>query len=200
LDDLWRQPGGVKPTAFAAAWAAARLDPGRYRVVLLDGLQRTPMDLWLPSLIDVLLTPARPRNLLTFASLGARAIDPARVWHGMDASVIPLLPTAASGLSADLLAGVLGSGGAVTCFDAGSAATPDRAELLAFADEYQGEPEPISLRRVIGALRAAWPLAPSIDPAEIALAFGAPLKEGSVYATSLRSGAEWLRSITNTWD
>ena len=37
-DDLWRQPAGRSPTAFANAWAAASLDARRFRVVLLDGL------------------------------------------------------------------------------------------------------------------------------------------------------------------
>ncbi len=60
LDDLWRLPPAGVPTAMAQAWTRSQLDPRTYRIVLLDGLHRTPFDLWLPSFLDVLAAPDRP--------------------------------------------------------------------------------------------------------------------------------------------
>lgn len=199
VDDVWRQPGSGKPTAFASAWVAARLDARRYRIVLLDGLQRTPMDLWLPSLMEVLATPARPRNLLIFATLGERPIDPTRLWRGLESAAVALHPTPQPGLSADILADASRIAGAASCFDATEASAPDRDNLLSFVDDYPGELERGALRRVTDVLRSAWPLAPAINPTELALAF-APTTDVGRYRHILADGAVWLRSITSTWE
>lgn len=199
VDDVWRQPGGGKPTAFANAWVAAHLDARRYRIVLLDGLQRTPMDLWLPSLMEVLATPARPRNLLIFATLGERPIDPGRLWRGLESAAVAFHPTPKAGVTADLLAGATGTPGTASGFDAADVPAPNRADLLAFTDDYPGDPERDALRRVTEVLRSAWPFSPTINPTEMALAFAPTTDEGR-YRRILADGAAWLRSITNTWE
>ena len=130
VDDLWRQPGGRRPTAFAIAWAAASLDARRFRVVLLDGLHRTPMNLWIPSFVDVTAAPGRPRNLLLFASLSSDAVDPARAWQGLSSAVTGLIAKRLEGLSSQMLATAKGLPIPVSCFDAEAAAAPDRSDLL----------------------------------------------------------------------
>lgn len=199
VDDVWRQPAGGRPTAFAGAWVAAHLDARRYRIVLLDGLQRTPMDLWLPSLTEVLAAPARPRNLLIFATLGERPIDPGRLWRGLEGAAVAFHPNPKTGVTADLLAGASGTAGTASGFDATEVPAPNRDDLLAFTDDYPGEPERDALRRVTEVLRSAWPLSPTINPTEMALAFAPTTSEGR-YHRILADGAAWLRSITSTWE
>ena len=102
VDDLWGQPGGRRATAFANAWVAATLDARRFRVVLLDGLQRTPMNLWIPSFLDVVAAPGRPRNLLVFATLSQDAVDPARAWRGLSSTATGLMAKRLDGVSSEM--------------------------------------------------------------------------------------------------
>jgi hypothetical protein len=197
LDDLWRQPSARAPTAFAHAWVAARLDPRRYRVVLLDGLQRTPMDLWLPALTDVIAAPSRPRNLLLFASIGGGSIDPARVWKEIDQVVVSIYPERATGLTPELLADLSGKPPLASCFDAEAAPRPSRPEILEFLDDCSADWSPTRLRVVINELLAAWPLRGQISPAEMARSFSrdAGAKASEPHRELLLKGADWLRTV-----
>jgi hypothetical protein len=197
LDDLWRQPSTSIPTAFAHAWVAAQLDPRRYRVVLLDGLQRTPMDLWLPALTDVIAAPSRPRNLLLFASIGAGSVDPARVWKEIDQVVISIFPERATGLTPELFADASGKPTLASCFDAEAAPHPSRPEILEFLDDCSADQPASSLRVVINALRAAWPLRAQISPAEMARSFSGytDAKASKPHRELLLKGVDWLRTV-----
>jgi hypothetical protein len=199
IDDLWRQPGGGGATAFANAWTVAKLDARRFRVVLLDGLQRTPMNLWLPSLIDVIAGPSRPRNLLLFASLSRNALDPARAWRELDSAVTCLVAKRSGGLSPHILAAATGSPAPTSCFDVEAAATPNRTDILEFVDGYVGEPVPSTLRRIAAALHAAWALAPAVAPSMIASAFGDVDQADERFRPHLAAGAEWLRSVQSSF-
>ncbi|SEE27381.1 hypothetical protein SAMN05444161_5297 [Rhizobiales bacterium GAS191] len=199
IDDLWRQPGGGRPTAFATAWAAASLDTRRFRVVLLDGLQRTPMNLWIPSLVDVVAGASRPRNLLLFASLSRDVLDPARVWQGLESAVTGLVAKRSGTLSPQILAAATGSLVPVSCFDAEAAATPDRRDIFEFVEGFSGEPVPATLRRITSVLRAAWALAPAAAPSQIASAFGDGDQADDRFRLHLVAGTEWLRSVQNSF-
>lgn len=80
LDDLWVQPNQGAKTSFAKAWTMAAANLNQYYLVWLDGLQRTAIDLWLPSLISVLYSSERPSNLLVVATIDDNFIDHGRTW------------------------------------------------------------------------------------------------------------------------
>ncbi|MFC0280998.1 hypothetical protein ACFOHK_03720 [Falsigemmobacter intermedius] len=92
LDDLWTRPGNGEPGGLRLAWTAARRTPERYHLLWLDGLDMAPMKLWLPSLLDILRGPERPRNLLIGISLSARPADPSMTWSELPRSALCLAP------------------------------------------------------------------------------------------------------------
>ena len=69
LDDLWIKPSYKEQTGFARAWEDASFNPSKPVVLWLDGIQRSSMGLWLPSLIGVLNSVDRPNNLFIVASI-----------------------------------------------------------------------------------------------------------------------------------
>lgn len=92
LDDLWAHPSKNQPTGFAYAWLEAESNPDQVQLVWLDGLHRSPMDLWLPSLIGVLNNENRPSNLLVVASLEQNQLDHDRVWKALPKASFPIVP------------------------------------------------------------------------------------------------------------
>ena len=90
LDDLWMQPNQGTKTGFARAWSTAVANPNQYHLVWLDGLQRTAIDLWLPSLISVLYSSERPSNLLVMATIDDNFIDQERLWPELTRFSTPL--------------------------------------------------------------------------------------------------------------
>ncbi len=90
MDDLWVRPGTGAPTAFATAWRSAAADPGSWQLVWLEGLHRSPVDLWLPSLAELLRHPSRPENLMVGASLDASFADNDRRWQDASESCLPI--------------------------------------------------------------------------------------------------------------
>ena len=90
LDDLWMQPNQGTKTGFARAWSTAVANPNQYHLVWLDGLQRTAIDLWLPSLISVLYSSERPSNLLVMATIDDNFIDQERLWPELSRFSTPL--------------------------------------------------------------------------------------------------------------
>ncbi len=165
LNDLWRPPPKSEPTAFALSWTAAVQDPRRYRIVLLDGLERTPLDLWVDGLIEELRTAKRPANLLVFASLGDNLLDPKRMPAGLGDRVIPLMPKKISGLDAEALSRLSGQPPVVSGLDASSVEKPSRSQLLAALEDLaeDGPRLPAMLRW----FAAAWPWRSQIDPVSI---------------------------------
>lgn len=93
LNDIWAQPASGERTGMAHAWSSAFLAPERFHLVWLDGLNRTPMDLWLPSLVGVIRNMHRPMNLLLVASVDAGMLDEKRNWLELPNVSLPLEPT-----------------------------------------------------------------------------------------------------------
>ncbi|HBC3434439.1 TPA: hypothetical protein KDY11_002536 [Vibrio parahaemolyticus] len=92
LDDLWAHPAKDQPTGFAYAWLEAESNPDQVQLVWLDGLHRSPIDLWLPSLIGVLHSDKRPSNLLFVASIEDNQLDTERVWRELPKASFPIVP------------------------------------------------------------------------------------------------------------
>ena len=92
LDDLWEHPAKEQPTGFTHAWLEAEMNPDQIQLVWLDGLQRTPMDLWLPSLIGTLHNEKRPSNFLIIASLEEKLLDSERYWKDLPEATFPISP------------------------------------------------------------------------------------------------------------
>jgi hypothetical protein len=91
LNDLWVQPNQGIKTGFAKAWSMALANPNQYQLVWLDGLQRTAIDLWLPSLVGVLHGSARPSNLLVMATIDDNFIDLDRLWSQLPNFSTPIV-------------------------------------------------------------------------------------------------------------
>lgn len=90
LDDLWVQPSLGKSTGFARAWSTALQNPEQYHIIWLDGIQRTAVDLWLPSLVGILYGSNRPKNLLIVATLADKFLDADRLWGDLPNFSIPI--------------------------------------------------------------------------------------------------------------
>ncbi len=163
VDDLWRQPSNCRPTAFARAWSAASYDSRRFRLVLLEGLNRTPVDLWVPTMVDLLKDPRRPSNLLVFASIGPSLLDKDRLWRAMDQSVVALAPIPNAGLTPHLLARASGREPSTSCFDAASVPSPKADDILEVLAEFEDNTDGVCLRRLASIYRAALALATEID-------------------------------------
>lgn len=186
VDDLWRQPGSVQVTAFARVWAAARLMPTRYHIVLLDGLHRTPTALWLPSFFEVLDDVRRPSNLLVFATMGEGFVDPERVWCGRETSLTALNPQVSQGTSPRVLARASGVRQPQACLDPLQAPIPAATEIVNFLSSIESGVSPMSLEVAAAAYRAAWVF--GADGASSMARRLARLEE----APALVAGAKWL--------
>jgi hypothetical protein len=108
IDDLWVRPGTGAPTAFATAWRGASADPMSWQLVWLEGLHRSPVDLWLPSLTELLRHPSRPENLMVGASTEASFVDIDRRWQDASDSCVPIQMTGGSPSRAGLARRVAG--------------------------------------------------------------------------------------------
>jgi hypothetical protein len=108
LDDIWQSSASGVRTPFARAWQKAVSRPSRYQVVLIDGLDRTPMDLWVPGFVEAVRSHARPANLLVFGSLSRKAIDETRHLNDATSFLVPFRPTKSAALSGHSIARALG--------------------------------------------------------------------------------------------
>jgi hypothetical protein len=196
-DDLWQQPVTSRPTAFGRAWSAASHDPRRFRVVLLEGLHRTPVDLWLPTLLSLLRDIRRPPNLLVFASIGTTIIDKNRVGPLLDKSLIALSPIAPSGLTPQLLSRWSDRKRSYTSFDATVSPVPDTQELLEVLSEYEDDFDGDQLLRLASVYRSALALKGQIDIAAWLSAFAGSAGVDDPVASRLNKGANWLSGLLN---
>ncbi|WP_271589185.1 hypothetical protein [Bradyrhizobium sp. CCBAU 53415] len=199
VDDLWRQPSNSLPAAFGRAWAAARYDPRRFRVVSLEGLHRTPIDLWLPTLVDLLKDSRRPSNLLVFASIGASLLDKDRIWQDMDRAVIALAPAPSAGLTPYLLAQASGREPSPACFDAASMPLPISDDVLGVLTEFD-DTNGIRLRRLASIYRSARAVATEIDTKSWLSAFAETSGADAEISSRLSNGAKWLRELLSRQD
>lgn len=189
LDDLWRQPTSGLPTAFARAWAAALVDRRRFQIVFLDGMHRTPLSLWISTLIEVMEDACRPANLLIFAGLGDDMVDPERVWRGPADGVIPLSPGTDNQITTPrLLARATGALQAVSSFDATTAPRPTPQDVLKIVMELEAGVSGPRMALAVDIFRSAWPLGPD-RAASLALGVGG-IGEGA--PQSLAAGIAWL--------
>ncbi|MDQ7251286.1 hypothetical protein [Dongia sedimenti] len=196
LEDLWARPGDRTPTAFARAWSAAKLRADRFFIVLLDGIQRSPFDLWLPSLVDVSCEPSRPPNLLLFASINAEFIDERRIWQRLPDRSTPIFPELPNELPAASVSNLTRSP-QTTWFDASRIPRPAPEELLEAVDcSNQAEASVSGKARLIEAYVAAMPYGATIDRFEFAAAVAGLDARGAAEAIeSCRKGRLWLRGL-----
>ena len=190
-DDLWRRPLTSEPTALSLGWTAAKLDPGYYRIVLLDGVHRTPMDLWAPTLVEVLQAGDRPVNLLVFASFGPELLDAARGWNDAAEGMAAFFPKPRSALNAEVLGAAVGRPTRKSRFDPTMLPPPTDSDLLQHVATISPEASAAAVARSLAAVRAAHPLIAQLDPALVARVFstGADLPE------VMRRGAEQARAV-----
>lgn len=90
LDDLWVQPSRGMSTGFSRAWSTALQNPEQYHLIWLDGIQRTAVDLWLPSLVGILYGSNRPKNLLIVATIADNFLDVDRLWRDLPNFSMPI--------------------------------------------------------------------------------------------------------------
>ncbi|WP_374659911.1 hypothetical protein [Phenylobacterium sp.] len=190
LDDLWRHPATGAPTPFAFAWTAAKLDPRRYRVVLLEGVHRTPLDLWAGGLVRILERADRPANLLVFASYGDALLDPARGWAAVTEDAVGLAPTPRVGANAEVLGAAVGRPSLKSRFDPTQAEAPTPSDLLGRLPDIPATASARATARTLAALTAAWPLRAALDLWPVAAAIGG-LGE---LPDDLRRGADMARA------
>ena len=192
VDDLWRPTAGAGPTAFARAWTAAALDARHFRIVVLEGLGRTPLDLWLPSLVDKLAVPERPENLVVYATMGPSLVAPDRVPRDISAALLALRPSPARGLTPDLRLGLKGGVADPSWTDATSAPKPALVDVVGFLADIEIDLDIVEVDRAARSYGAAWALRP--DPSARDLTSG--LGESS--RACFRRGADWLDELLPT--
>lgn len=132
LDDLWEDPVRRLLTGFARSWNHALRDRSRFYLVWLDGVQRTPIDVWLPSLVGVLGATGRPKNLLVVASLGEPLLDPGRVWPELKGAAVPLAPSITGLRPGRLLSSAQGQRPVQTLLSVNENMTFDRDQFMDF--------------------------------------------------------------------
>jgi hypothetical protein len=157
LEDIWRQPISSIPTAFAHAWISASANPTRFKILFIEGLERTPMDMWLPSLVNELDRDSRPSNLLVFASLGKKNLDPARTWESISDNVTPISLDRSPGLDADALARVMGTPNTVSAFNAQTKPHPDPEAISKILTSSMKSTDRKFFKRALRTVSAGWP-------------------------------------------
>ncbi len=93
LDDLWIKPSYKDKTGFARAWEDASFNPSTPVVLWLDGIGRSSMGLWLTSLIGVLNSTDRPKNLLIMASISVGLFEHENIPSELLTDCFPIFPS-----------------------------------------------------------------------------------------------------------
>lgn len=130
-NDLWRSPSLETPTPLSRAWAACERDSSVARVVLIDGLEKTPLDLWIRPFIDTLRSYDKPRNLLVFVSMAAQVIDADRAYPDLATLLIPLKPRRSSDMTGYFLQRLLGEDVSTSWVDFTAKSPPPETEVQA---------------------------------------------------------------------
>ncbi|KQS76379.1 hypothetical protein [Rhizobium sp. Leaf383] len=200
-DDLWRSPARGAPTTLARAWAACANDGSAARIVLLEGIERTPLDLWLGPLISTLRGHARPRNLLVFLSMGTAIVDRNRSVSNLPQLVVPMKTRLPSELNEQFLKHLLGAQdepGLWVDFQAKPVIPSNEIAVLMSADfgPSGAKRMPLALRASVAASGTGYPdiqktvrnLCENLD---------ASPSDPDERIASLEYGREYLRSISN---
>ena len=139
LDDIWTEPVRGALTGFSRAWIAALRNSERFYLVWLDGLQRTPVDMWLPSLVGALTSQHRPKNLLVMASICTPLLDRERKWPNFEKACVPLNPSLAGIRTAYYMSGSASSETVSTLLHVSTGNTIDQADFADYLDDIQEE-------------------------------------------------------------
>lgn len=132
-DDLWRSPSSDLPTPLSRAWTACTRDPSTATLVLIEGVERSPVDLWIPPFIRALSGSERPRNLLVFLAMGGNVLDPARSYPDLTKVAVPFAPSMSRGPTGRLMGRLIGTRQASNWLDfaeRNSLATDEASEIL----------------------------------------------------------------------
>lgn len=187
LDDLWAQPSRGMSTGFSRAWSLALQNPEQYYLVWLDGIQRTAMDLWLPSLVGILYSSNRPKNLLIVATVANNFLDIDRLWLDLPNFSIPLVPEFTSIRSKNLVQQMIENEKQLTRLhlqESGSCIDPDM-------DEYRYEMEDRKLSPHALETEIRLYLAESLFVGERASISDRIRK----YSTLRENGQKWLKGL-----
>jgi hypothetical protein len=196
LDDVWARPADRTPTPFARAWSAARLRPDRFVIVFLDGIHRTPFDLWMPSLIEILGETERPANLLLFGSIGMDFIDSRRIWPRLAETTVALAPDQPnpSPVPTNLLRPLR-----ATSFDPTQVPRPNQNELLDVVDRSGQMEISNSLKaKLVTVFAATAPYGEAIDRFSTSAAIVGVEPPASPAAEVCQRGRKWLRELLET--
>lgn len=90
MDDLWRSSASSEITGFAKSWLQAQNNPERTYIVLLENINNSPLDFWLPSLEKTVHTREYPKNLIVLASICGAFVDSAHSISLSSTSMIPV--------------------------------------------------------------------------------------------------------------
>lgn len=93
LDDLWRVPATQIPTALSLAWHAAVSEPETYHLLCLHKIDMAPYGYWLESLLDLLQSLKRPRNLLVVTTFSRTQLK-SNSAHSINKTIGSLVPIA----------------------------------------------------------------------------------------------------------
>lgn len=201
LDDLWSRPGTRAVTGFAKAWSAAKLQNGKFQVLLLDGLHRTPFDLWLPSLINVSKGGDRPKNLLVFCSVGSNFVDRERIWKGLATAVLPLAPDLQKDEAGRTLSEIIGPPSDGTSFAPSDAPKATEGDIIKqFDDIRKAQTEADSLK-LLKYYSVGHSYGQAIDLQGYVAALAKSSARGDALAVAAVSrGAAWLSGILSDND
>ena len=130
-DDLWRSPAGDKPTPLSRAWSACIRDKSTFQLVHVEGIERTPLDLWIEPFIRTLSSSGRPENLLIFMSIGGRPIATDRAYPDLSQLLVPFDPEKSPGPTADLMQRLTGYSQEKLWLDAAARPKPTTSEASA---------------------------------------------------------------------
>ena len=92
LDDIWRQPGTGKPTAFSFAWSAAKANAEMPVLLILESIESAERWGWCRPLAEFWRSPHRPRNLLLAISQLCKSSGKAEEFDNAKSCFIKLAP------------------------------------------------------------------------------------------------------------
>lgn len=194
LEDIWRQPVSSIPTAFAQAWISASANPTRFKILFIDGLERTPIDMWLPSLVNELDRESRPSNLLVFAGLGKKNLDPARAWSDIVDNVTMLSVERTTELDADTLARAMDTSSISSAFDAKTQPRPNIEAVSTILTSSAGGLGRKYFKTAIKIFKAGWPHKNKVELISLVESYCAILQGSSSddpRCASVTEGRKW---------
>ncbi|TBZ47766.1 hypothetical protein [Rhizobium leguminosarum] len=199
-DDLWRSPAMGTPSQLSRAWTSCVEDPSVARLVLLEGIERTPLDLWIRPLLATLRGEGRPKNLLVFLSMRTATIDRDRSVADLADLVVPFKAQQPDPLSPHFVMSLLGNEDPPRWVDFEAKPKLDQAEVATLMSVNFG---PSGKKRMTIALRASLAaMGTGIPDAEKAVRIlcenlDASPTDPAERIAGLQLGKEYLRTLSN---